>query len=262
MFPHTIFGVPPFLFLLPIASAVGLWVFLLGARRSGIPEYRALQMQLLVSVAGLIGAKGFSLIFEFGWNPFGADEFEGDGGWRYPGGLVAIVIATPMLRRWLLPDVSLARYADLLAPVIAVAFGLMRVHCILLGCCVGGQCTEFFCVSYAPGSVVAHSHSALGLTVVGAPSLEVLPLHALFMAASLAVAAAVWRFDPHRQYDGQVFLLYLLLHESLKFSLELLREPPSALLQGSSLILALSSFALLVWVGRRRKREAAGARTA
>ena len=52
-----------------------------------------------------------------------------------------------------------------------------------------------------------------------------LALPILFFFASLAAAVFLLKFDRHRRYDGQVFLLFLLVHELPKSLLELLRVP-------------------------------------
>ena len=254
MLPQGLFGIPPFLLLAPIATGLSFWVFLRSVRREGLNERRVLTFQLLVAVCALGGAKAFSLLFEFGWNPLDAGNEELAGGWRYPGGLAGLVLALLLLKPRMLPEVSLARYADLVIPAAAVAVGIFRFHCFLQGCCVGDVCRQFFCLSYAPLSEV-WSHQIHGKLIEGHSwSATVLPLHFLFMAASLGTAWFLLRFDPRRSYDGQIFLLYLAIHEGLKASLELLREPPSLLLQLSSLVPALIGIALLARNARRGAR--------
>ena len=253
MLPHGLLGIPAFLLVLPFVVWVSFRVFLKGVRRSHLDEHRALLLQLLVAVAALAGAKAFSLLFEWGWNPFDPGTEEAAGGWRYPGGLFGLVIAIALLKPRLLPGISLARYLDLVAPPAAVAVGLLRLHCVLQGCCVGEVCQQFYCLSYAPGSEVATLQAGAGVVSQHAWSLRVLPLHLLLMAASLSVGWFLWWFDPRRIFDGQVFLLYLVLHESAKFGLEQLRDPPSLLLQLSSLAPAIIALAVLAAVLVRRR---------
>lgn len=260
MLPQGLLGLSPFLLVIPFVAWVGFWVSLKGARRAGLPERRVLFLQMALALSALAGAKAFSLLFEWGWNPLDPGNREAAGGWRYPGGLFALLLAVAVLKPRVLPEVSLARYADLLAPAAAAAVGTFRIHCILQGCCVGDVCQSFFCVSYAPHSEVWQHQLDAQLIATSAWSIRVLPLHVLFMGASLSVAALLWRFDPRRRYDGQVFLLYLVLHEGTKFGLELLREPSSLLLQLSSLAPALVGLLLvgMVEVGRRSREPAAG----
>ena len=90
-------------------------------------------------------------------------------------------------------------------------------------------------------------------------SLPVLPLHVLFGLASLGVGCLLYFFDPHRRYDGQVILLYLVLHEGAKFGFELFRHPPSQLLQLSSLTPALVGAVMLAVLARRHAQDGAAA---
>jgi len=87
------------------------------------------------------------------------------------------------------------------------------------------------------------------------PSHPVLPLHLLFMAASLAVGLFLMWFDGRRSFNGQTALLYLVLHEGAKGLLESLREPYVLQLQLTSLLISAGALAvLLAMLARYRKR--------
>lgn len=254
MLPEGLFGVPPFLLVIPFAFVAGLLVFLNGAERAGISRRRVLILQLALSAAALFGARAFSWIVDSNWNPLASEPLPSVGGWRYPGGLFAFLIALPLLKPRLLPEVSLARYADLLAPTIAVAVGVLRFQCLLFGCCVGEVCGRFFCLSYAPESAVWNEQLVAGLIDGSGRSLPVFPLQMAMMAASLGVGAVLWRYDPRRHWDGEVFVLFLILHEGLKFAFELLRAPPLLVLQLSSLIPAVIGVGVWLFVAARRRQ--------
>jgi phosphatidylglycerol:prolipoprotein diacylglycerol transferase len=258
MLPHGLFGIGPFLLVIPFAITAGMLVCLRGALRSGIPWKSILRLQIALTIVAIFGARGFSFLFDELWNPLDPGRTPIVGGWRASGGIFALAVALPFLRARLLPEVSLARYADLLGPTVAVALGVYRVQCVLAGCCGGAACDAFFCPAYAPGTEIWQTQLMAGHIGGATWGARVFPLHLAFMVASLAVGAFLWRRDRQRRFDGEVFLLFLVLHEGSKFALELLREPPSLLLQVSSLLpTALGLAAWLAISGRLR----AGAQT-
>jgi phosphatidylglycerol---prolipoprotein diacylglyceryl transferase len=256
MLPHGLFGNGPFLLVIPLAVAAGMIVSLRGAARSGIPWKSILRLQIALTIVALFGARGFSLVFDQLWNPLDPDRTPIVGGWRASGGIFALAVALPLLRARLLPEVSLARYADLLGPTVAISLGVYRVQCLLAGCCGGSVCDGFFCFSYAPFTEIWQTQLAAGHIDGSGWSAPALPLHLGFMAASLGVGAFLWRRDPHRRFDGEVFLLFLVLHEGAKFALELLREPPSLLLQVSSLLPAALGLAAWLAISSRLRGRA------
>ena len=83
MLPQGLFGISPFLLILPLAVGASLWLFLRSVRRAGLDERRVLLLQVLIALSALGGAKLFSLVLEWGWNPFeGRLGLPADGGTR------------------------------------------------------------------------------------------------------------------------------------------------------------------------------------
>jgi len=258
MLPDGLLGIGPFLLAIPLVFALSAVVFFRGTARAGIPWQRVLRLQLALSIVALLGARGFSFVFDELWNPLDPGRTPVVAGWRASGGILAMALALPLFRARLLPEVSLARYADVLGPTIAVALGVYRIQCLLAGCCGGPVCNQFFCLSYAPGTEIWRAQLEAGHIGGAAWSAATFPLHLAFMAASLGIGAWLWRYDPRRRFDGEVFLLFLMLHEGAKFLLEFLRAPQSLLLQASSLLPALIAFAVwLTILGRGRAQAAA-----
>ena len=61
-----------------------------------------------------------------------------------------------------------------------------------------------------------------------------------------------WRFDGSRQYDGQVFLLFLVTHETAKFALEFARDPFVPAVALGSLVPAVAGWLALGLARQRR----------
>lgn len=247
MHPQGLLGVTPFLLLLPVAVWVAAEVIWPRARTEGVAGTRLILFQICLIFPALAGAKLFSLI-ERGWPshpiPPGSALIAG---WRFPGALVALLIAVPILHRLLLRSISLARYADILA--IGVAFGEipLRFSCFLNGCCTGAVCSSWLCLAYPEGSQVwgHHAHSGL-IAERAAASLPVLPLHFLFALGALLIGLVLIRVDRTRSFSGETALTFVTLHESLKFVLEQFRVPASPSLQATSFVLAACGLLALI----------------
>jgi prolipoprotein diacylglyceryltransferase len=172
--------------------------------------------------------------------------------------MIAMVLFSPLLKRWLLPELPLARFLDVLAITVCFAFALVRISCLMNGCCTGPECNAFYCLSYAPGSQAWYHQLQTGvLHVASDPSHPVLPLHLLFMAASCGVGLFLMWFDGRRSFNGQIALLYLVLHDGAKGLLESLREPYVAELQITSLVVSAAGLIVLIAIMRWRRKQAA-----
>lgn len=258
MYPNGLFGFDALRLLISPIAIFGIAFFILYLRQDGIRAGRAVVLLLLIAVVALLGAKLFSLHVR-GWELYQPLSAEWRGGLRYPGALIAMVLLAPLLKHWILPELPLARFLDVLAITVCFAFALVRISCLLNGCCTGPQCSAFYCLSYAPGSQAWYTQFQQGLLTSAAQhSHPVLPLHLLFMAASFSVGLFLMWFDGRRTFDGQIALLYLVLHDGAKGILESFRDPYMAQLQLTSLLTSAAGLiALLVILHWRRKKLAA-----
>jgi len=254
MYPNGLFGIDALRILISPIAIFGILFFVLYLRQDGIRTLRATLLLLAIGVFALLGAKLFSLHVR-GWELYDPLYSELRGGLRYPGALIAMLLLGPLLKRAILPELPAARFFDVLAITVCFAFALVRISCLMNGCCTGGECSEWYCLSYSPGSQVWYSHWQHGfLDNPGHGSHPVLPLHLLFMAASLVVGIFLMWFDGKRRFDGQIALLYLVLHDGTKGILESFREPYVAELQLTSLGLSAAGLVVLVVILARLKR--------
>ena len=250
------FGLDALRLLLSPIALFGIAFFVLYLRNDGIRTARTVLLLLSIAAVALLGAKLFSLYVR-DWQVYQPLSAELRGGLRYPGALLAMLLLGPLLKRWILPELPLLRFFDVLAITVCFAFALVRISCLMNGCCTGGQCDAFYCLSYAPGSQAWYTQLQQGLLASAAhPSHPVLPLHLLFMGASLTVGLLLMWFDGRRAFNGQVALLYLVLHEGAKGALESFREPYVFQLQLTSLLIAAGALLLLLAVLFLRRRGA------
>lgn len=255
MYPQGLFGIEALQLLISPIAVFGILFFILYLRQDGIRSGRAVALLLLIAVFAFLGAKLFSLYVR-GWELYQPLSGELRGGLRYPGAVIAILITGPLLKRWLLPELPLARFLDVLAITVCFAFALVRFSCWMNGCCTGPPCSGIFCLSYAPGSQVWYAHLQHGLLESAAHrSLPVLPLHFLFMAASFGVGLFLLWFDGRRSFNGQIALLYLVLHDGAKGLLESFRDPYLAELQLTSLLTSAAGLIVLLAILRWRRTK-------
>ncbi|MEZ5571251.1 MAG: prolipoprotein diacylglyceryl transferase [Halioglobus sp.] len=256
MYPNGLFGLDALQLLLSPIAIFGILFFILYLRQDGIRATRTVVLLLSICVIAFAGAKLFSLYVR-GWELYSPLSSELRSGLRYPGALLAMLLLGPLLKHWLLPELPVARFFDVLGITVCFAFALVRISCLMNGCCTGGQCTEFYCLTYAPGSQVWYMHLQHGLLESAAHrSLPVLPLHLLFMAASLGVGLFLMWFDGRRSFNGQIALLYLVLHEGAKGLLESFRDPYVAQLQITSLLMSAAGLLILITIVLRRRGNA------
>ena len=256
MYPNGLFGLDALRVLISPIAIFGMAFFILYLRNDGIRAGRAVLLLLSMAVVALLGAKLFSLQVR-GWELYRPLSAELRGGLRYPGALLAMLLIGPLLKRWILPTLPLLRFLDVLAITVCFAFALVRFSCFMNGCCTGPQCTAFYCLSYEPGSQVWYIQYQHGLLDLAShPSHPVLPLHFLFMAASLGVGLFLMWFDSRRSFDGQIGLLYLILHDGAKGLLESFRVPYVPQLQLTSLLISAAGLIALIIIMRRRRNNA------
>lgn len=209
----------PFMVALPITFC--LW-------RLTRHEGQSLAAVALCFTAILLGAVMGAKLFSLGlrdWQVASSWRNELISGWRWSGLLIGLAIAVPLSKRFFLPDLSLQRLGDTLGLALPIAMAFGRVVCFITGCCVGGHGDSFLHLSFAQGSRVWYQQLQSGLISSGQSSEPVLALQILFFIASLLVAVFLFRLDRVRQYDGQVLLAFLAIHESSKAVLELWRVP-------------------------------------
>jgi phosphatidylglycerol:prolipoprotein diacylglycerol transferase len=241
---------------------VGGIVLLATAHDAGISRRRAVALIASFAAAALLGAKLYGLIeqdaFRFlSWS----NLFDG---FRYPGALIGLLLALPLLRRTLVPSVPLGALGDWLAPATAFAEVMGRIGCFLAGCCFGVVSNLPWAVHFPAGSPAALFHIGQGWTAETAPaSLPVHPLQLYFALLGLALGTFCLWLRPRTRSHGDVLLAFIVLHEVGKFLLELLRAPldPEAgfYLRCASLTLASGAFAVLSARALRHRAASAAA---
>lgn len=254
MHPQAIFGLDTFFLVLIVMLPPAVLYLAREMRKAGYSYTRFFAIQLGVAVVCLTGAKLFSLYLrDWQWVNI---SYELVSGWKYPGAALGVLIAVPVLVRALLPNYPVLRFCDKLVIVAAFCLAVFRLSCVMKGCCTGPICDGEFCITYAQGSAVWYEHLTHGhLANPESRSLSVMPLHLYFLLASLAVGIFLKWYEPRKSYDGQLVLLFLVLHEGSKAVLEMWRVPFSMEVQAVSLFLCAGALLMLLWNWRSRASD-------
>jgi phosphatidylglycerol---prolipoprotein diacylglyceryl transferase len=192
----------------------------------------------------------------FAWAKFWA------GGLTYYGGLLgASAAAWFLLKRDRFPFWKAADMAGFAVP-LGLAFG--RMGCLMAGCCFGGRCDLPWAMAFPSRSAASESQFKEHLlTTAKTWSLPVHPTQIYESAVSLAIAAVclLW-VHPRKRYDGQVFVVFLVLYAVARFLLEFLRRDDRGGMLGLSTSqivgIALVAFAAAIHTWLARRSEAAG----
>jgi len=245
-----IFGPNTFTYFLALAAVVGTTVHLVLVRRAQLPVRRILLLNATVCLAMLIGARVFSMLLDP--DPWSSRLLTGR--FRYPGALIGLGLSLPLLN-WMSRGIPLRHWFDLLVPGAAFSLAIIRVDCLLAGCCAGGVSHLPWAIHFPAGSKPWYAQVTEGLiSITAASTLPVHPLQLYFLFTAVGVGALALWWLPRRAYDGQVALLFLAVHELAKFGLEFLREPRILQLQLVSLAIGVAASIALLAIHLRARR--------
>lgn len=169
-----------------------------------------------------------------------------EGGLVFYGGFIFAALSVFVYTK--IKKISLWKYADILAPGLAIGHALGRIGCLMAGCCYGRQCD-------LPWAIVFHNHNSL------AP-LEI-PLHPtqIYEALSnLAIFGALMAFRRKKQVDGQVFWVYVFLYGVMRIVIEFFRGDDRgdflfgvvSVSQSIGILMILASVFMHFYMGRKK----------
>jgi phosphatidylglycerol:prolipoprotein diacylglycerol transferase len=203
-----LFGIPVYAYgaTLAVAFIVGAKIGAWRARKAGVDDEHVYGVALWCFFAALIGARLLFVVIEdrtllpkpLEWLRFW------DGGLVFYGGFFGAVAASLVYTRR--KKVPFRVLADLVAPVIALGHGFVRVGCFLNGCCHGKP------VSW-------------GIVI---PTVDKLPRHPTQLyeaAAGVLLFFVLLLYEKKVQKaKGELILLYIALYGITRFLIELIRD--------------------------------------
>lgn len=220
-------------FLLACAFVVGTVLGVREARRRGINPDKVIDLALYTCIAGIVGARLLFVLLDiptYFQDPIKLINLR-DGGLSFQGGLVAAVLVGIWFCRR--EKISAWVMADIAAPLIALGYSLVRIGCLLNGCCYGTPSDVAWAIAGRAGD----------------PTLRH-PAQIYAALLSLVIFAILFRLRNHRRFAGYLMFLYVGLYSISRFIVEMFRDVPRMLgplsiTQLASILLAIGAFACI-----------------
>ncbi|MHB8105846.1 MAG: prolipoprotein diacylglyceryl transferase [Candidatus Cryosericum sp.] len=204
--------------MIAVSIAISITVIYIEAQHQRLNTDDVLDMVIAAVIGGILGAR-------IGWIVTSPDVIWylahplrilaiWEGGLSYFGGILGGVAAASFLTRR--RRMGFWRMTDLVAPLLALSFGIGKIGCWLNGCCNGTATTSWL------GVIFTNPLSESDIL-----NQKVWPAQ-LFNSASgfLVFAVLFWIVRKRKHYDGQVFIWYLYLYGATSFVVEFFRYIP------------------------------------
>lgn len=233
--------------MLALAFVVGIYLTWREGKRVGLSIDAVLDLAIVVSLTALVGSRLGYILLEMGRGPLSwRDVFDlREGGLSFHGGLAGGFLGGAWYCKRL--GRSLWEIADLVTPAIPVGYSIVRVGCLLNGCCYGYPST-------VPWAFACSAMDTLSRH----------PTQLYSLGLSLLIFFIIWRKREDRPFDGYLFMLYTGLYSITRFLVEFFRESEflfgwMKVAQFVSAIVALLSFGYMgVRLWQRRGRMGKG----
>lgn len=240
-----------------LTGAVLAWLYLYRKGKPfGLKSDDVSGFFLLAFAAVFIGGKLFYFLENpkrYLENPSEMLESPGSGFVFYGSFLLVVPAFIWWFRRYRLPVWTMF---DIIAGCGTLVHGFGRIGCFMAGCCYGKVCD--------PAWGIRFTHPETHARPMGLP---LYPTQLLEAALILGLFGLMQFMQKRKSFEGQLFLLYVLVYAAGRFGLEYLRGDESrgylfgGLLSHSQLIsLLLITAVLTFWIYRKRQvQKAAGA---
>jgi phosphatidylglycerol:prolipoprotein diacylglycerol transferase len=232
--------------MLAISFFLGMQIAERGGRREGIPPRRIEHLSWWIIVSAVLGARFLYTFVEHGshylrspWKFFAFQE----GGLSFFGGLFAAIgVSILYCRRHRLP---FWKVADIYAPTIALGLSLTKIGCFMAGCCYGRVCDLPWGIAFNNPASLADPRGV--------------PLHPTQLYESLAnlgIFLLLLLFRRYRRFQGEIFLLFLIVYGIARSYLETFRGSPghlAGLTTAQFLSIPMVLLAVVWWVLRFKR---------
>jgi len=223
--PITIYS---FGFMLVMAFYTTYFLLNYDLQRKGYQEKLASDMIFWAAIGGILGSKIYYLLENLDQvfqDPFGM-IFSGSG-LVFLGGLMGGTLAvTIVLRKNDLPWLT---FADIVAPLLILGYGIGRIGCFLVGDDYGIPTTLPWGVSFPEGlppstsSVFSAYYPWIDISGFESGVLSVHPTQLYEFTAALLIFFFLWKRRNDVKIAGSLFFIYLILAGLERFSVEFIR---------------------------------------
>ncbi|MEQ1566312.1 MAG: prolipoprotein diacylglyceryl transferase [Myxococcota bacterium] len=234
-----------------LAFVVGAAMCLWRARQLGLDVNKFADLIFWMAMSSLVGARLTFVAQNPGTVTSLMDllDLRGGGLVFYGSFAVGIPVGFTLMSKYDLP-----RFAswDIFGTAFPLSHAVSRLGCYASGCCYGSPTESTFAVTYPPDSPIAP------------PGIGVHPVQLYEAAALVGIAVVTNALFSRRAYDGQVFLVYMVLYAITRTVTELWRGDPDRGLflpelfgdavsfsQGVSGLFAVVGIGVFLWAARR-----------
>ncbi|MDT8436734.1 MAG: prolipoprotein diacylglyceryl transferase [Gemmatimonadota bacterium] len=259
----TSFGV-----MMAAAFLVGIWLVHLELKRRRLDENLAGDILLGAVVGGILGAKLYYVLLNWPLtvqDPLGMLLSRAGLVWYggFLGGAAGVIWA---IRRRGAP---VPATLDACAPALAMAYGVGRIGCFLVGDDYGRPTDSWVGIAFpngAPPSTAGYLRRSFGVAVPDSiPDQAVLAVHPTQLyeiGMALVMFAVLWRLRTRRWAAGRLFALWMILAGAERFIVEFFRAKDDrffgflTLAQVISIVLLLAGAALFARLAGREPEPA------
>lgn len=186
--------------MVAIAFLLGLWTAARRGVRDGLSPHLISDSGPWVILGTIIGARFVYVVTywdeSFAGKPLKEIFMIQHGGLVFYGGLVGASLA--VIIYCLARKIRLWKFADAMAPSVALGYVFGRIGCLMNGCCYGRACNLSWAVKYPQG------HETQGTLVHPTQIYDSLMNLALYLFLA-------WMYR-RKKFDGQIFALYLVCY--------------------------------------------------
>lgn len=248
-FPVHTYGV-----LHALAYAAGVWWLVRGAKKARIRTQEIFDLSAVVIVWSIVGARLFSILFDgnLAWYLEHPAQILAiwKGGLTFYGGFVFGLVAGV----WFVKKHHLNGWqvADVIAPAIALGAAIGRLGCFASGDSYGKPIDLPWAVTFNDPMALAPKGVALH------------PTQLYSVITNLAVFGVLLWWQKHRKFQGEVFLLFVLLYAATRLLVEIFRDDPRGVYLGglvstSQLISLVAAVIAVFFLFSRSKNTVKGA---
>lgn len=263
--PVTTFGV-----MMMMSFLTAGYVLKAGLARDGHDPEVAWSLLFWAVIGGVVGARIYYVLLNYPRllaDPAGMLFSRGGMVW-YGGFLLATALVVWRIRQLELP---LGKTADAAAPALALAYGVGRLGCFLVGDDYGRPTDSWVGVAFPTGptpSTASVISSQFGITVD--PAMierygELLPVHPTQLyetGISTLMFLLLWRWRGHTHSAGWLFMVWLALAGAERFFVEIFRAKDDRFFGVFTLAQMISLLLIgfgTVWALKLRSRKGAAA---
>ncbi|NLS45544.1 MAG: prolipoprotein diacylglyceryl transferase [Firmicutes bacterium] len=196
-------------FSLAIAFIVCTLLGMKEATRKDIDPGKIVDLALYLCVSGIIGARLFFILLDIPTyfnNPVQIFNIR-DGGLTYHGGfIVALLVGIAFAHR---SKINAWVMADIIAPLIALGYSIVRVGCLLNGCCYGLPANIPWALPCRAGDLTLRHPTQIYASVL-----------------SLVIFIVLYAKRDHKKFPGYLMFLYVGLYSVSRFIVEIFRDSP------------------------------------